>query len=112
MLVIVRLVFITGGLRKLNKEEFQNCFWSPDITKGIKSVQMRWVMIYVKHAREMRNACRMFGSIKERVHLGDPGLGGCSTSVNWWITDCCSSTNSKLTVCKIFNSGHQYHEST
>jgi hypothetical protein len=33
---------VTGGLRKLHKEELHNLYYLPNIIRKIKSRQMRW----------------------------------------------------------------------
>jgi hypothetical protein len=61
---------VTGGWKKLDKEEIHNLYSSPSIIRMIKSRRMRWIG-HVAQMRETRNAYR-----KERDNWEDQGVGG------------------------------------
>jgi hypothetical protein len=61
---------LTGGLRKLRKEELRNLYSSPNIIKSIKSRRMIWTG-HVARIREKRNAYRILvGKPEGRRQLG------------------------------------------
>jgi hypothetical protein len=49
---------VTGGWRKLHKEELHNLYSSPSIIRIIKSKRMRWAG-HVTRMGEKRNVCRL-----------------------------------------------------
>jgi hypothetical protein len=67
---------VTGGWKKLHKEELHNLYSSPSIIRMIKSWRMRWIG-HVAQMREMRNAYR-----KGRDNWEDQGVDGW-TIVKW-----------------------------
>jgi hypothetical protein len=56
---------VTGGWRKLHREELHNLYSSPSIIRMIKSRRMKWVG-YVARIGEKRNAYRI------HVFVGKP----------------------------------------
>jgi len=66
---------VIGEWRRLHNEEL-NDLYSPNIVRVIKSRRMRWVG-YVARMEEGRGVYRVLvGKLKERDHLGDPGVIG------------------------------------
>jgi hypothetical protein len=66
---------MTGGWRKLHKEEFHNLYSSPSVIRMIKSKRMR-VAGHVARMGETRNAYRILvGKPKGKNHWEDQGLG-------------------------------------
>jgi hypothetical protein len=62
---------VTGGWRKLHKEELHNLYSSPSIIRMIKARRVRWAG-HVARMGEKRNAYRILvGSQKERDHRED-----------------------------------------
>ena len=67
---------VTGEWRKLHDEEINNLCSSLSIVQVIKSRRMRWAG-HVAHMGERRDIYRVLvGKLKERDHLGDPGIDG------------------------------------
>jgi hypothetical protein len=70
---------VTGEWRKLQNEEINDLFSSRNIVWVIKSRRMRWAE-HVVHMGKGRGLYRVFwgggGNLRERDHLGDPGLDG------------------------------------
>jgi hypothetical protein len=63
---------VTEEWRKLHTEEL-NDLYSPIIVRVIKPRKMRWAG-YVACLGERRGVYRLWGNLKERDHLGDPGV--------------------------------------
>jgi len=67
---------VTRELRKLNNEEHNNLYSSPNIVRLIKSRRMRWTG-HVARMGERRGVYRVLvGKPKGKNHLGDPGVDG------------------------------------
>jgi len=67
---------ITREWRKLYNEELNDLYPSPDIVRVIKLRRMRWVG-HEARMGERRGVYRVWwGNLRERDHLGDPGLDG------------------------------------
>ena len=67
---------VTGEWRKLHYEELNDLNSSPNSVRVIKSRRMRWAG-HVAPMEESRGAYRvLWGNLKERDHLEDPGLDG------------------------------------
>jgi hypothetical protein len=59
---------VTGGWRKLRKEELHNLYSSPNIIRMMKSWRTRWAG-HVARLKEKRNAYRILaGKPKKRDH--------------------------------------------
>jgi hypothetical protein len=68
---------VTGEWRKLHNEELNDLSSSPNIGRVIKSRRMRWA----GHVASMGGKERCIqgfgrGNLRERNHLGDPGVDG------------------------------------
>jgi len=57
---------VSGKCRKLHNEELNDLYSSPNTVRVIKSRRMRWV----------GHVARTEGNLREREHLGDPGVDG------------------------------------
>jgi hypothetical protein len=79
---VLRRIFVperdegTGEWRKLHNEELNDLYCSPNIVRMIKSRRMRWEGHVARMGRE--EACTGFcwGYLRERDHMGDPGVDG------------------------------------
>ena len=75
---------VTGEWRKLYNEELIDLYSSPSIFRVIKSRRMRWA----GHVARMGERIGVYmvlvgGNLRERDHLGDPGVDG--TIILRWI---------------------------
>jgi len=68
---------VTEEWRKLHNEELNDLYSSLNIVQMIKSRRTRWAG-RVARMGERRGVNRVFlwGNLKERDHLGDPGVDG------------------------------------
>jgi len=67
---------VTGELRKLHNEELNNLYRSRNIIRVIKSRRMRWAGHVASMGREEAYTGFWLGNVRERDHLGDPGVDG------------------------------------
>jgi hypothetical protein len=66
---------VTEEWRKLQNEELNNLYCSPIIIRVIKLRRMRWAG-HVARMGKRRGVYRVLvGNLRERGHLGDPGVG-------------------------------------
>ena len=68
---------VTGQWRKLHNEELNDLYCSASIVRVIKSRRMRWA----GHVERMGGKGEAYtgfwcGNLRERGHLGDPGIDG------------------------------------
>jgi hypothetical protein len=67
---------VTGDWKKLHNEELNVLYSSPNIFRVIKSRRMRWAGHVARMAERRRVTGLWWGNLKERDHLGDPGVDG------------------------------------
>ena len=73
---------VTGEWRKPHNEELNDLYPSPNIVRVIKSSRMRWVWQVARMGRGKAYAGFCCGNMRERDHLGDPGIDG-RTILRW-----------------------------
>jgi len=67
---------VTGECRKLHNEELKDLYYSPNIVQVIKSIRMRWAGHVALWERGEAYTGFWWGDLRERGHLGDPGIDG------------------------------------
>ena len=67
---------VTSEWRKLYNEELNNLYSSPNIFQVIKSRRMRWAGHIVRTGRRETYTGFWWRNLRERDHLGDPGVDG------------------------------------
>ena len=67
---------VRGEWRKLHNEELNDLYSSPIIVWVIKSKRMRWVGHVARMGTEQAYTGFWWGNLREREHLGDPGVNG------------------------------------
>ena len=67
---------VIGEWRKQHNEELNDLYCSPNIVRGIKSRRMRWAGHVACMGKGEVYTGFGWGNLRERDHLGDPGLDG------------------------------------
>ena len=67
---------ITAEWRKLHHEELNDLYCSPNIVRVIKSRRMRWAGNVACIGGGEVYTGFWWGNLRERCHLGDPGVDG------------------------------------
>ena len=67
---------VTGEWRKIRNEELNDLYCSPNIVRMIKSRRMRWAGHVACVGRGELYTGLRWGILRERDHLGDPGVDG------------------------------------
>jgi hypothetical protein len=67
---------VTGEWRKLYHEELNDLYYSPNIVRVIKPRRMRGAKNVACMGRGRAYAGFWCGNLRERDHLGDPGVDG------------------------------------
>jgi len=67
---------VTREWRKLHYEELNDLYSSPIIVRVIKSRRMRWEGHVARLRRGETYTGFWWGNLRERDHLGDPGVDG------------------------------------
>jgi hypothetical protein len=73
---IYRQQYGTAEWRKIHNEELNDLYSSPNIVRVIKSRRMRWTGHVARIGREEVYTGFWWGNLRERGHLGDPGVDG------------------------------------
>jgi len=67
---------VTAEWRKLHNEELIDLYSSPNIVRLIKPRIMRWAGYVARKGRGEAYTEFWWGNLRERDHLGDPGVDG------------------------------------
>jgi len=67
---------VTGEWRKLFNEELNDLYLSSNIVRVIKSRRTKWVVHVARMWEERGVYMFWWGNMRERDHLGDPGVDG------------------------------------
>jgi hypothetical protein len=67
---------VTGEWRRLNNEERNDLYQSPNIIRVIKSRRMRWVGHVARMGRGEVHTGFSWGNLREGDHLEDPDIDG------------------------------------
>ena len=67
---------VTGEWRKLHSEELNDLYSSPNIVNKIISRRMKWAVHVTGMGRGEAYTGVWCGNVKERDHLGEPGVDG------------------------------------
>jgi hypothetical protein len=67
---------VTREWRKLHNKELNDLYCSPNIVRVIKSRRMKWAGHVACIGREEVYTGFWWGNLRERDHLGDPGVDG------------------------------------
>jgi hypothetical protein len=73
---------VTGEWRKPHNEELNDLYCSPNIIRVIESRRMRWAGHVARRGRKEVYTGLWRGNLRERDHLGDPGVDG-SVILRW-----------------------------
>ena len=65
---------VTGEWRKLHNKELSDLYSLPNIVRVVKSRRMRWAGNVARMGREEAYTGLWWGNLRERDHLGDPGV--------------------------------------
>jgi hypothetical protein len=63
---------VTGEWRKLHNEELHNLYSSPDITRQVKSMRMRWAVYAARMSEERKMYKVLVGKPEGKRPLGRP----------------------------------------
>jgi hypothetical protein len=67
---------VIGVRRKLHNEDLNDLYASSNIVRVIKSRRMRWAGHVARMGRVEAYTRFWWGKLRERDHLGDPGVDG------------------------------------